>query len=451
MRFFISLAALALVSMSFSVHAVATNDVVRNDFIEGSYIVTFKPQTTSKASLITAPSKKDDRLGTQNPPPFGEHGTGQSKEQLGATLGLAGNVVRIFESMNAAHIKMDASEADRLRKHPDVLSVTQDRKLFLQTVQSEPGWALDRMDQASPILDQTYTYSSNGAGQTVYVLDTGLNLDVPAVAAEYGGRAFFRYDVTNGNGHDCVGHGSEVASLIGSNTWGVAKGVTLQIVRINPLCDGVSDKSTWMAAFNWLAANAPRGTIANLSSGITLYNIYSQPICATTDAQRLLTIDGDLDNAIILAHNAGIITVVSAGNDGCDTANYSPTHIPQAFVVGATDQTVSGFDAKTSYSRTGWNISTFAPGTNSVKLDQNGFPHTWNEGTSYAAPLISGVFAVACQYLQSINYNPTCATAANATAVYDALKTLAATDTVTNPGGGTLIGATSRFVWKRNW
>jgi hypothetical protein len=43
-----------------------------------------------------------------------------------------------------------------------------------------------------------------------------------------------------------------------------------------------------------------------------------------------------LEVAIKKAHDAGMFVVLSAGNDACDTKNYSPKNIPESFVVGST-------------------------------------------------------------------------------------------------------------------
>ncbi|MDP2783740.1 MAG: S8 family serine peptidase [Sulfurimicrobium sp.] len=431
MKIVTNLAALAILSISFSVQAQIAEKGSANDLIEGSYIVTFKKSSASATSLIHPPKQTD--IGGSHPP-FGMHSSGQSKAELGKTLGINGYVASIFETINAAHIMMDAKEADRLRRHPHVLAVEQDRVTSTQSTQNSPGWALDRLDQSLPPLENKYNYNSTGAGQTIYILDSGLNPNLPAVGAEFGNRASIIYDVNGGAGNDCLGHGTEVASAAGGNITGVAKGASLVIAKITTGCTGSSNIATSAMAFNWLATNAPRGTIVNWSQGFS-DNTCSAPI-----------ISQSLEDSIVAAHNAGIIVVVAAGNDGCNTANYSPVRIPQAFVVGATDNSLFGskLDAKASYSRTGSNISTFVPGTNVQLLDQNG-SLTFVSGTSFSAPYIAGIFAVACQA-----YAPICSTASTAE-LYAALMSTATVGSVVNPNGTTLTGATSRFIWKQGW
>jgi hypothetical protein len=274
----------------------------------------------------------------------------------------------------------------------------------------------------------------------VYVLDTGLDLSNSVVSAEFGGRASIIYDVNGGNGADCFGHGTQVASDIAGQNMGVAKGATLVIAKITSGCTGTSDTATWAMAFNWLAANAPRGTIVNLSSQIGLAN----GVCATTTSQG--TIVQAVEDSITAAYNAGVIVVVAAGNDGCNTAFYTPTRQPQAFVVGATDYSRlnSGQDAKASFSRTGANISTFAPGVSVNVLNYNGQSGT-NSGTSFSSPYIAGIFAAACQY-----YAPACSTT-DVGSLYTSLRSFGTTGTVVNPDGSALTGATSRFISRAPW
>jgi hypothetical protein len=399
--------------------------------IEGSYIVTFNAPVGAERPFIEAADLNKKNAKGFVEVPFGEHSTSQSKQDIEKQLGLNGKVNRIYETINAVHVLMDAKEAYRLSLDKRVKSVDQDGTASVSTTQFSPGWALDRLNSSAPSLNNQYTYSNTGAGRTIYVLDSGLDLTNPTVAAEFGGRASIFWDVNGGTGADCNGHGSATASVAGGNVKGVAKGVTLKIAKITTGCTGSSAFSTSITAFNWLAANAPRGTIANWSHGISTGN------CSISSYYT------PLETAIIGAHNAGIIPVVAAGNDACNTANYSPTNIPQAFVVGATTRNLfNSWDEKASFSRTGWNISNFAPGENINAINQAGASVVIS-GTSFSAPYTSGLFAVACQAAGTF-----CNTASTAD-MFTALRNTGTLGTVRNTGGAPLTGATSRFIWQQ--
>lgn len=406
--------------------------------IADSYIVTFKRGSLSVPPLVLP---VDPQNLTKIIPKFGENGTGQSKEALANSLGVKGVVVSIFETINAAGIQMSASEAEKLRKDPRVLRVEQNMTGSVQTTQLNPGWGLDRIDQSSINLNNQYIYNADGTGQTVYILDTGLDLTNPLVVAEFGSRATVSWDVNNSTGQDCNGHGTRVASLVGGNIYGLAKGATIVVEKITSGCTGNSSTNTWAAAFNWLAANAPRGTIVNLSSALS----YGANACGQTAVIQAV------EDTIRAAYNAGIIVVVAAGNDSCDTANYTPTRIPEAFVVGATDKNYfsSGIDALASYSRTGSNISVFAPGTDVNSMNFNGIGST-GSGTSFSSPYMAGMFAVGCQVVA-----PFCSTASstpNAGTAYTALRNIGAIGTVFEPDGSPLpSGTTSRFISRSPW
>ncbi|GJL74234.1 S8 family serine peptidase [Nitrosomonas sp.] len=426
--------------------ALETEEAFRsgNLYIENSYFIGFKNASAFDLEprdqpLIDLPDESKRGLGIA---PFGEHSTGQSKENLAGMMGLQGEVLSILDSINTVHVKMDSDEAERWRKDERVEYVEQDMLLTFLGTQTNPGWALDRIDEIAVTLDNTYTYTNNGAGRKVYVLDSGLDLRISKVATEFGGRAQIVWDVNYNSGGpippdwgaDCNGHGTSVASLIAGNTKGIARGASLKIAKVTIGCSFDLDNdpirlSHIVTALNWIAFNETAGTIVNLSNGI-------QPGgCGPAFSSTL-------DNSVKEAHNRGKIVVVAAGNDGCNTANFSPTHLSEAFVVGATssNKISSGKDAKASQSRTGWNISTFAPGISVNTLDKNGNPIIAS-GTSLSTAMLSGIFAISCQSAGSF-----CNTITNGTQAYNALKVHGVIGTVTDPDGTQLTGATSRFI-----
>jgi subtilisin family serine protease len=244
-------------------------------------------------------------------PRFGEHSTGQSKAALAQVMGIRGRVVAILDAINSAHVEIDELDALALNKDPRVSRVERVMKTTTQANQFNPGWALDRLDQTGTILDGQHIYNTDGTGQTIYVLDSGLTLSNPAVAAEFGGRASVLWDVNGSTGSDCLGHGTQVASAAAGKTFGVAKGAAVVIAKITRGCTGSSDTATWATAFNWLAVNGKRGDIVNLSSALSFGSL----ICGSTAYAQAV------EDAIRAAYNAGIIVVVAAGNDQCNTAN----------------------------------------------------------------------------------------------------------------------------------
>jgi serine protease len=325
---------------------------------------------------------------------------------------------------------MNAQEAQLLRQDKRVLHIEPNIISHTQGYETNMGWGLDRINSQTPYLDNIYTWNATGSGRTIYVLDSGVNTSLP----EFGGRAVTFYDFTGGSGQDCNGHGTAVASAAGGNSFGVAKGVSiisLKITDVNPgdHCTGSSNAATLITSFDWLAANAPAGTIVNVSSGFS--NITG---CAPITNSAL---DASIQNAF--AH--GIIIVVAAGNDGCNTANFAMTDIDQDFVVGATSNSgiPYGLDTKSTFSRTGLQIDLFAPGENIYVYSTDG--SIWNySGRSFSAPYVSGLFAIGCQLY------PTYCT--NVQTAFDGLKAAMVYNTVVNPDRSPLTGATSRMIYQ---
>jgi subtilisin family serine protease len=417
------------------------------DWVPYSYAVSFHPTSSKGRSPVVSHEEFVRANGEpKTPPPFGEHSTGQSKVELAKTLGLKkGRVAGIFAVTNAAHVIMTDEEADMLRKDPRVAEVTRDRVIGLaqsQQAQMYPGWGLDRLDQTQTALNQQYTYSWSGAGQVIYVLDTGLSLSNPKVAAEFGGRASIFHDFNpGGNGTDCHGHGTEVSSVAAGSVHGVAKGATVRAVKVTSDCGFGSAITNLRYAFEWLAANGVRGQIVNLSMEVS------------NGAGCIPRYEYELDNAIRATYNRGLIVVAGAGNDGCPVASFSIARLPEVFVVGASSNTRFGFnqDARVSTSismtsRYGSNVAGFAPGQNVATLKNNGIPGT-NTGTSFAAPYVAGLFASGCHWQGNF-----CSTMANPGVAYQALKNVALTGSVVNPNGGPLpAGTPSRLLVRNGW
>ena len=60
------------------------------------------------------------------------------------------------------------------------------------------------------------------------MIDTGVNPN----HWEFSGRATAWYDALGGSGVDCNGHGTHCSGTVGSNTYGVAKDVTIYGIRV---------------------------------------------------------------------------------------------------------------------------------------------------------------------------------------------------------------------------
>jgi subtilisin family serine protease len=230
----------------------------------------------------------------------------------------------------------------------------------IATQTSVPSWGIDRIDQVSRPLSNSYDYKNTGLGVTAYIIDTGIKFD----HSEFGLRASFGFDAFNGNGSDANGHGTHVSGTVGGNTMGVAKEISLVAVRVLD-ASGSGSTSGVAAGIDWAVNNHSNSpAVANMSLGGGASTV--------------------IDDAVKRAVSDGIVMCVAAGNSSVE-----------AITVGATTSS----DALASYSNYGSIVDILAPGSNITS--------SWNtstiatntiSGTSMATPHVTGVAAL---YLQS--------------------------------------------------
>src|ERR1051325_4517029 len=238
--------------------------------------------------------------------------------------------------------ELSEKEALKIAARDDVKYVEEDGLVSIDTTQSPVTWGLDRIDQRSLPLSNSYTYTANGSGVKAYIIDTGIN----TAHSDFGGRAIDGYDAVDGAlpAADCNGHGTHVSGTVGGNTYGVAKGVTLVAVRVLD-CSGNGTDSGVVAGVNWVTSNHAAGqpAVANMSLGGGI----SQA----------------LDDAVNGAINDGVTFAVAAGNGDAagnplDACNGSPSRVANAITVSAT----SSSDTKASWANYGTCVDLFAPG-----------------------------------------------------------------------------------------
>ena len=269
----------------------------------------------------------------------------------------------------AGHFSTNVIE--QLRHHDDVDIVESDQiwKPASLTTQDNSPNSLSMISHRSCAQGRTYVYdSSAGAGTFGYIVDSGINV----ANTEFGGRAILGHNalpmVSNA---DVSGHGTHVAGVVGSTTWGVAKQCSLIGVKVFHNEEG-GLLSVMLAGYEWAVADIRRRNRARLST-VLLATWGTSPA---------------VDSAVKAAGAAGILTVVAAGNDGSSAGATAPGVRGGALVVGATDNK----RVRASFSNYGGAVSLWAPG---VKIAS-----TWigsarasniRSGTSQAAAHVAGV------------------------------------------------------------
>ncbi|WP_280865450.1 type VII secretion-associated serine protease mycosin [Streptomyces sp. SAI-127] len=235
-------------------------------------------------------------------------------------------------------------------------------------------WSLQRV-----VLDQLWQ-DTKGKNVKVAVIDTGVDtvnaqLKGGAVA---NGKDFLH---PGGNGKtDKVGHGTKVAGIIaarkldGTGFIGLAPEATIIPIRQND-DQGSGNVGTMIQAIKYAA-----------DAGAKVINI-SQDTASKMDP----TVDETFRAVIKYAQEKDALIVAAAGNDGADgkIKETYPAAYPGVLAVAASDRN----NARAPFSQSGPFVGVAAPGIDMVSTVPVG-GNCVDQGTSFAAPYVSGVAAL---------------------------------------------------------
>jgi subtilisin family serine protease len=239
----------------------------------------------------------------------------------------------------------------------------------------EADWQL-----ANPRFPDAWELTTGDPNVVVAVLDTGVAPNHPDLGALVPGWNFVDLDSDTS---DDDGHGTFVAGIVagqGNNSIGVA-GVCWQC-RIMPV----------------KVITGTGGSDSAIASGIVWATDHGADVINMS-----LAGPGDsitLDNALSYAEEHGVVLVAAAGNDNTDEPYY-PAAYPGVISVGA----VNAFDHFESFSNYGDWVEVDAPGCTWSTVPESIYrPYVFYEygcGTSFAAPYVSGLAALARSYNRS--------------------------------------------------
>ncbi|WP_379993209.1 S8 family serine peptidase [Dactylosporangium matsuzakiense] len=262
-----------------------------------------------------------------------------------------------------------------LQKDPSVDSVSLDLRRRASAAPNDPGYVYGDQSYLSAIrMPEAWDRSRGSADQVIAVVDTG----VDGAHQDLTGRVLAGYNaITNANvaantNSDDNGHGTMVAGIAAASTNnGVGIAGAAWDARILPVkvldANGDGFDSDIAEGITWAADHGAK--IINLSLGGPGDN-------------------AALHDAVTYATNKGALVVVAAGNDGNDTVQY-PAAYPEALAVAATDST----GKLTDFSSYGDWVDVAAPGWEVTSTYPNQ-SYATGDGTSFSAPLVSGVAAL---------------------------------------------------------
>lgn len=312
-----------------------------------------------------------------------------------------GSILHFYDAaLKGFAIRMPEERALRLAADPRVEYVEQDSEVWAVATQSNPTWGLDRIDERSLPLSNSYTYNTTASNVHAYVIDTGILASHTQFGGRVSGGATF---INDGRGTtDCNGHGTHVAGTIGGSTYGVAKAVRLHPVRVLN-CSGSGTTSGVIAGVNWVTNNRVNPAVANMSLGGGA--------------------SSSLDSAVSNSIASGVTYAIAAGNSNANACGFSPARVSSAITVGSTTSS----DSRSSFSNYGSCLDIFAPGSSitSAWIGSNSATRTIS-GTSMATPHVAGVAAL---------YRAT-HTSASPSTVRNAIVNAATTGVVGNAGSG---------------
>lgn len=338
--------------------------------IAGSYIVTYQPAQsipTAPNARVAAAQSAIDQLLTR-------HRLVDKQAQV-LTTG--------DQTSFLAHLT--ASQSEELRNDPAVTLVEPDRIMSI----------CNCVDVATPTtvgwnIQQTgFGRGDRQTGKTVWIVDTGIDLDHPDLNVDTQRSRSFINGQTSAlptAANDENGHGTHVAGIIGAKNnavgvTGVASGAQLVALKVlNQLGEG--RLSGVIQAVNYVYQNGKAGDVVNLSLG--------------GEGQST-----SLENAIRRAADAGILFAIAAGNDGVNSDDYSPARVnhPNVFTVSAMDRN----NQFASFSNFGSSVDICAYGVRIQSTYKDGRYATLS-GTSMAAPHVAGLLFIRGNQLPTRGY-----------------------------------------------
>ena len=319
--------------------------------------------------------------------------------------------IKQFEYIPFLAFETDAATLKQMRKDPQILTIEEDELSF------------PTLAESTSLIGAPVAWSSgfSGAGQTIAILDSGVDKSHPFLAGKVVSEACYSSNHAPSNatsvcpeaaaesiavdsGVPCLingcAHGTHVAGTAagrGTNFSGVAKDANIISIQVFSKIDDATrcgaNPSPCTSAFVsdslkgleriYTLSNTMNIAAVNMSIGSGQY--FSS--CDVQQASRKAIIDN--------LRSVNIATVVSSGNSSYTDSISSPACISSAISVGSTGDGSSGatVDAVSSFSNSTISLNLLAPGS-WIRSSIPGGGYSNYSGTSMAAPHVAGAWAI---------------------------------------------------------
>lgn len=347
--------------------------------------------------------------------------------------------------VNAYVVSLNQKQAEEIAQLQEVALIAENATYAMSDVTNMPqslqknngiaergfkNYAIDLMGVSS-----VWDLGFKGQGVIIGAQDTGYDISHPAIRNRYAGwnsdslvHDYHWHDAIHGrhpkNANDNNPCGYDVKYPCDDDKHGThTMGTMLGTDHISGETIGIAPEARWIAArnmergwgllstylecFQWfLAPTDLQGENPDPTKAPHVINnswgCVAEEGCNSTNIEIL-------DNAVKALHAAGIVVVVSNGNDGpnCATTKNPAAVYPSSFSVGATNSTdqLANFSSKGPVNYNGTNIikpDVSAPGV-AIYSSIPGDAYASYNGTSMAGPQVAGVVALI------ISANPTLA------------------------------------------
>jgi serine protease AprX len=354
----------------------------------------------------------------------------QQKAQQSLTLFLQ-NIKVYFETfyvINAIRVRSDYKTLSAIASRSDVDFITRNVNLSYDPLIREsesardpkPEWGINKI-----LADSVWRLGISGQGVVVGGEDTGYDWAVSPLKKKY--RGYINDTTANHNysWHDAIheksplnkdslnpcgysiktpcdddDHGTHtMGTMVGqdsSNAIGVAP--NSKWIGCRNMERGWGKLSTYLECFQWFLAPTDLNNL-NPDPKRAPHVINNSWYCSEEEGCNIINWSA-LEMAVNNLNKAGVVVVVSAGNDGpnCNTIRYSPALFNNSFSVGATDieDNIAGFSSRGSVvvdSSFRIKPDVAAPGRQVRSVTRGGVFKTFN-GTSMAGPHVAGLVAL---------------------------------------------------------